>query len=129
MNGAPRSEENTKPIKISVLLRGMPEPQMELYFWRERRIKRVMTVTGQNYQPLEVLQALAQLIQRSVGITVVTVLDLRALAEKRIRLIKNKIAPETSASSDRRPRFFSVSPMYLLTTLPRSIRALPRAPR
>jgi hypothetical protein len=34
---------------------------------------------------------------------------------------KNKIALLVAASSKIRPRFFSVSPMYLLTTLDRSI--------
>ena len=64
-----------------------------------------------------------QVVDFDVGVAVVAVFDLAAFAEQGVGLVKEQdgAAPPSAASKTLR-RFFSVSPMYLLTTAERSMR-------
>ena len=71
---------------------------------------------------LVLLHPLQQVADLDVGVAVVGVADLGALAEQRVGLVEEAGSRRSSlASAKMRARFFSVSPMYLLTTTDRSI--------
>ncbi len=69
------------------------------------------------------LHPLEQVGDLDVGVAVVGVAHLRALAEQRVGLVEQQDRVGARRRRRRsRSRFFSVSPMYLLTTVARSIR-------
>ena len=88
----------------------------------ERLVEILAPVGGEDREAVEPLHALQQVADLDVGEAVVRVLDLGALAEQRVRLVEEQDASLASAASKIRARFFSVSPMYLLTTCERSMR-------
>ena len=77
------------------------------------------------------LEPLQQVGDLDVRVPVVGVADLGPLAEQRVRLVEeqHQVAGRRAASKIR-SRFFSVSPMYLLTTADRSTlyRSSPSSP-
>ena len=81
-----------------------------------------LRVGGQDRDALEALHALQQVVDLEVGVAVVRVLHLGALAEERVGLVEEQDQRRRPRhASKTRRRFFSVSPMYLLTTCERSI--------
>ena len=68
------------------------------------------------------LHPLQQVAHLDIGVAVVALLHLGALAEQRVRLVEEQDREVSSAASNTRRRFFSVSPIHLLTTADRSMR-------
>ncbi len=73
-------------------------------------------VGRQDRQAAVRLHALQQVADLDVGVAVVAVLDLGALAEQRVGLVEEQDRPAALGRVEDARRFFSVSPMYLLTT-------------
>ena len=65
---------------------------------------------------------LQQVADLDIRVAVVAVLDLAALAEQRVGLVEQQHRAAAFGGVEQAPRFFSVSPMYLLTTVARSMR-------
>ena len=82
----------------------------------------VAQVGREDRDALALLHLLQQVGDLDVGVAVVRVLDFGALAEERVRLVEEQHRVGVLRLRRRsRSRFFSVSPMYLLTTRDRSI--------
>ena len=78
-------------------------------------------VRREDRDALVLLHLLQQVRDLDVGVPVVRVLDLGPLAEQRVRLVEEQNRVARPRLGNIRSRFFSVSPMYLLTTCDRSI--------
>ena len=93
---------------------------------RSRRTKALssadLRLVARIARPRKVLHPLQQVIHLDVGVAVVAVLDLRALAEQGIGLVEEQDRAAALGRVKMLRRFFSVSPMYLLTTPARSMR-------
>ena len=89
---------------------------------RRNRSRGPLAVRGQDGDAVEGLHALQQVVDLDVGVAVVRVLDLAALAERASASSNRSITWLRSHGSKTRGERFSVSPMYLLTTSARSTR-------
>ena len=98
-----------------------------------RRVKRLVDVGAQvgreDGEPVEGLQALQQVGALDVGVAVVGVAHLAALAEDGVGLVEEQHGVDAAGLAKIRSRFFSVSPTYLSTTVARSTvyRSRPRS--
>jgi hypothetical protein len=94
---------------------------------QESGVERAAAVRGEDREPRVVLHLLEQVVDLDVRAAVVAVADLGARPEQSVRLVKEEDRAAPLAASKTRRRFFSVSPMYLLTTPARSIRQRSRS--
>ena len=79
-------------------------------------------IRRQDRQSAVGFHALEQVIDLDVGIPVVAVLHLGSLAEEGVGLVEEEDRAAGLGRVEEPARFFSVSPMYLLTTAARSMR-------
>ena len=93
-----------------------------LHAARERLVDVAPEVGGEDDDAVVLLELLQEIGDLDVGVAIVRVLDLAALAEERLGLVEEeRWRCAARAARKMRSRFFSVSPMYLLTTPERSI--------
>ena len=89
----------------------------------ERLVHVLAEVRREDGDAVVVLHPLEQVADLDVGVAVVGVAHLGALAEQGVGLVEEQDGVRAlRGASKTRARFFSVSPMYLLTTVARSIR-------
>ena len=69
-------------------------------------------VRGEDHEPAVLLDPLEQEGDLLVGVPVVGVVDLGALAEQRVGLVEEEDPAAVLGLVEHRARFFSVSPMY-----------------
>jgi hypothetical protein len=87
---------------------------------KEGLIQGALQVGGQDGQAPVGFHALQQVVDLDVGVAVVAV-DFTAFAEQGVGFVEEN-RPSIFSRIEQAPQFFSVSPMYLLTTADRSIR-------
>ena len=125
-----RGRQVALPEPAAVLLLGHREVDDRVEAAHEGLVDVGAQVRGQDRQAVEPLHPLEQVGDLDVGVAVAGVLDLGPLAEQRVGLVEQQEPLTRSASVKIRSRFFSVSPMYLSTTVERSMtyRSRPRSP-
>ena len=87
----------------------------------ERRIQVLAKIRRQNAQSIVFVHFLQQVSDFDIGVAVVRILNRGPFTEQRVAFVEQEDGVASRASRKSRSRFFSVSPMYLLTTCERSI--------